>query len=223
MVVSMNKHTVLIVEDERIIAESFKLTLESNHYQVIGICKRKRQAIELVKEHYPDIVLMDINLGSSESGIEIAEAINRIVNIPVIFITAYADTDTVSNASNSFPYGYLVKPIIEKELLATVQIALKKFAHEQKSKVFLPIDSSDGSVISDIDLFPEFELMDNLTSKETIVLTEIGRGYTDSEIAETLHLSVLTIKTHKRNITAKLSIKNTTRLVAVAARYCLMN
>ena len=219
----MNKYTVLIVEDERIIAESFKLTLESNNYQVVGICKREQQAIELIKNYYPDIVLMDINLGGSESGIDIAEEINRIVNIPIIFITAYADSETVSSASNSFPYGYIVKPILEKELLATVQVALKKFAHEQKNKVFLPIGKSDESVIHDINLFPEFDHIEKLSAKESVVLNEIGKGSTDSEIAEKLHLSVLTIKTHKRNINAKLSIKNTTRLVAVAARYCLLN
>lgn len=120
-------YTVLIVEDELIFALDLKQTLIGLGYRVLGIASNQEDAVRQALAHRPDLVLMDINLGPGGDGIAAAAEINRIIDVPVVFLTAYADNDILRRAANVAPYGYLVKPVQQRELHAVVQMALARF------------------------------------------------------------------------------------------------
>ena len=112
----MANYKVLIVEDELIVAKDIKHSLERINYEVVGLASDVSEVIELIEENHPDIVLMDIMLRGGDSGIEAAEIIRKEYKIPVIFLTAYADSATLERAKRAESYGYIIKPFNPKEL-----------------------------------------------------------------------------------------------------------
>jgi diguanylate cyclase (GGDEF)-like protein/PAS domain S-box-containing protein len=118
--------TVLVVEDERIIALDLKQRLTALGYQVLAVESRGEDALRSVGELHPQIVLMDIHLEGAMDGIETARQIYAEHRIPVVFLTAYADDETLSRASRSLPFGYLIKPFHQGELHATLQVVLTR-------------------------------------------------------------------------------------------------
>lgn len=121
---------LLIVEDERIIALDLRQRLQLLDYDVCGMAARGEDAIRLAQELRPDIVLMDIHLEGAIDGIAAAKAIRAERSVPVVFLTAFAEEETLSRAKDSLPYGYLVKPCDPRELHATLQTALSRHASE---------------------------------------------------------------------------------------------
>jgi len=117
---------ILIVEDEKIIAQDLKLTLNNFGYEVPAIASSGEDAIKKTAEITPDLILMDIMLDGELNGIETAKQILGKHNIPLIYISAYADENTISEAQKTKPYGYLVKPFEEQELHSIIRIALGK-------------------------------------------------------------------------------------------------
>jgi class 3 adenylate cyclase len=132
------KTRILIVEDERIIGLDIKRVLEKIGYEVISIVKTGEAAIDLTGELKPDIVLMDIMLGGGITGIEAAEAIRRKFNIPVVYLTALTDEETLHKAKVTEPYGYIPKPFDQKGLNSAIEMGLYKHKVEtllmQKTK-----------------------------------------------------------------------------------------
>jgi CheY-like chemotaxis protein len=122
----MANPAVFIVEDEAIVANDIKETLKSLGYSVPGIVNSGELAIEKVKETQPDLVLMDIHLAGKMDGIEAAGRINSVYDIPVIYLTAYADKDLLDRAKITEPYGYILKPYDERELHSVIEMALYK-------------------------------------------------------------------------------------------------
>ncbi|MCV2351812.1 EAL domain-containing protein [Paucibacter sp. Y2R2-4] len=118
--------TLLVVEDERIVALDMKLTLESLGFHVVGTASTQDEAVVLTMSYRPDLILMDINLGKGGDGILAAQEIARFADVPIVFLTAYADSDILRRAEQVAPYGYLVKPVRQRELNATVQMALAR-------------------------------------------------------------------------------------------------
>jgi CheY-like chemotaxis protein len=125
---------VFIVEDEAIVANDIKETLKSLGYHVSGIAKSGALAIEKVRETQPDLVLMDIHLDGRMDGIETAGQIRSSFDIPVIYLTAHADTDLLERAKITEPYGYVLKPYDERELHSNIKIALYKHSIEREIK-----------------------------------------------------------------------------------------
>lgn len=121
---------VLIVEDEYTIALNTQLQLEDGGHSVTGIADNYDEIIEILQEDTPDIILMDINLGSDESGIDIARKLKKIIQVPVIFLSAYSDDQTVQQALKQRPFGYLVKPYKKEDLLIALQVARIKWLEE---------------------------------------------------------------------------------------------
>jgi two-component system, LytTR family, response regulator LytT len=124
---------ILIVEDESIVAKDIQQSLKKLGYNVVGIANAAEQAIELAKEHTPDLILMDIMLKSALSGIDAAMEIRKTMNIPVIFLTAYADSSTLNKAKETEPFGYIIKPFKEIDLHTAIEMALYK--HKKESEV----------------------------------------------------------------------------------------
>lgn len=129
----MSKTNILIVEDESIIAKDIQQSLKKLGYTVVGVSSTGEDAIEKAEELKPDLILMDIMLKGQISGIEAAGVIRGKLNIPVIFLTAYADESTLNKAKVSEPYGYIIKPFKEIDLRTSIEMSLYK--HEKETNV----------------------------------------------------------------------------------------
>ncbi|HQO39278.1 MAG TPA: response regulator, partial [Spirochaetota bacterium] len=132
----MKKETkrILIVEDQLIIGLDLRLMLESLGYQITGIVGSGEECIEAVRREKPDLVLMDIMLSGEIDGIFTAELINREFDVPIIYLTAHSDENSLVRANLTEPYGYIVKPIDEKYLYSAIEIALHRFKLDRELK-----------------------------------------------------------------------------------------
>src|ERR1700757_3775732 len=130
---------ILVVEDESIVSKDIQNSLKKIGYNVVGASNNAPEAIELAREHRPDVVLMDIMLKGPQTGIDAADQI-KLMNIPVIFLTAYADESTLAKAKITEPYGYILKPFKEKDLHISIEMAIhrhKKHSELKKERDFL--------------------------------------------------------------------------------------
>jgi len=125
---------VLIVEDERIVAGDLRSRLRRMGYRVAAIVSTGDDAIRAADEHHPDLVLMDIRLEGTMDGIQAADTIRRNHNIPIIYLSAYADQSTVERAKVTEPFGYLLKPFEDSELRTTIEMALYKGSMDQERR-----------------------------------------------------------------------------------------
>jgi len=139
----MEKLKILIVEDEMIIAESISDMLEDLGYEVVSICIRAKQALELIKKNPPDFALFDIRLKGEETGIWLADQLNGQKDFPFIFLTSYGDKSTIDQAVNMSPYGYLLKPVEKQHLYGAIEVAMKRFSEQFNS------GDNEGVVIRD--------------------------------------------------------------------------
>lgn len=128
----MSRARILIVEDEGIIAQDIQATLEKLGYEVPAIAVVGEEAIEKAAELRPDLVLMDIMLWGGMDGVEAAAHIRERLCIPIIFLTAHSDNATLQRAKVTSPYGYIVKPLVERELRIGIEMALHKHAAERR-------------------------------------------------------------------------------------------
>lgn len=126
------KSKILIVEDESIVALDIKRRLENLGYCVTGMATRATQAMALVEDELPDLVLMDINLNDTMDGVDIANSLREKYRVPVIFLTAYSEDATMARASEARPYGYLLKPFSERDLYAVIKISLERSKWDQE-------------------------------------------------------------------------------------------
>jgi PAS domain S-box-containing protein len=125
---------ILIVEDEKLLAQVILTMLKSLKYNVIAIASSGEKALALTEEHMPDLILMDIGIEGDMDGIETAEIVRQKFNIPVIYLTAYTDDLSIQRAKKTEPYGYLTKPFEVKDLKGTIEVALYKKGVEKKLK-----------------------------------------------------------------------------------------
>lgn len=123
---------IFIVEDEALISMELRDRLEKHGYVITGTAARGEDAIELIAEEPPELVLMDVKLAGSLDGVEAAGRIRERHDVPVIFLTAYADDDLLERARQVSPYGYLVKPFDERSLRATIEMALHRSRLERR-------------------------------------------------------------------------------------------
>jgi CheY-like chemotaxis protein len=115
---------ILLVEDERLIAKDLERRLGRMGYVVVALAATGPEAIRQALEYQPDIVLMDIRLQGQMDGIEAAAFIRTHLNIPLVYMSAYVDEETLARASATRPAGYLRKPFSERQLQVTLEGAL---------------------------------------------------------------------------------------------------
>jgi len=147
----MNKHRIMVVEDNKIISLEIKQRLENMGYLVEAVVYNGPDAIVKATETIPDLVLMDIKLGGDMDGIQAAEKIRFLLDIPIVYLTAYSDVATLERAKQTEPYGYIVKPLEENELRSTIEISLHKHSMEKKlkeseAKYHAVVDNFDGLI-----------------------------------------------------------------------------
>jgi two-component system, cell cycle sensor histidine kinase and response regulator CckA len=126
---------ILIVEDEGLIALDLQKKLQQVGYTVLGIADNSEDALRGVEDLRPSLVLMDIRLRGPQDGVAIADEIRRRFQVPVIFVTAHADRDTLDRARITEPFGYIVKPFHTIDFRAQIEIALWKHQMDQKLRV----------------------------------------------------------------------------------------
>jgi len=146
----MGKTNVLVIEDESIVSRDIQQSLKKLGYNVVGSAATGEKAIELAKELLPDIVLMDIMLKGKKNGIEAAAEIKKELNIPVIFLTAYADEATLTKAKVTEPYGYIIKPFKEVDLHTSIEMSLYKHGKQkeiqkERDMLFSIVESKEGN------------------------------------------------------------------------------
>jgi|GEM_PF-3520754 len=125
---------ILIVEDESIIALDIKHALELKDFDIVGITTNGIDSLRLIEENKPDIVLMDIMLEGDMDGITTAEEIKIRHDIPIIYLTAHSDENTLNRAKATEPYGYILKPVNETEMYSSIVTALYKHELQMKLK-----------------------------------------------------------------------------------------
>ena len=123
---------ILIVEDEAVVAEDVRTKVEGLRYEVSGVTGSGEEAVKLAETERPDLVLMDIRLEGPIDGLEAAQRIRDRLDIPVVYVTAYADDRTLARAKITEPYGYILKPFRTKDLHSTIETALYKHRMERE-------------------------------------------------------------------------------------------
>jgi EAL domain-containing protein (putative c-di-GMP-specific phosphodiesterase class I)/AmiR/NasT family two-component response regulator len=170
----MTQTNILIVEDELLIANNLRRKLIKLGYKITDIVSSGEEALQVAQEKSPNLVLMDIVIEGEMDGIETASKIYNEYRIPVIFLTAYADDDTIAQAEQSQSYGYILKPFQERELHATIKMVLQKHKKETQLLRSLEVAEKTSKKLQDI-------------IKTTVV--NLG-GYKESTLEKDLHFAL---------------------------------
>ncbi|KGK99649.1 chemotaxis protein CheY [Methanococcoides methylutens] len=131
----MKSTRILVVEDEAIVAMVIKKRLMNLGYSVSGVAATGKDAITKVEGTFPDLVLMDIMLKGDMDGIEAADEIRKRFSIPVVYLTAHSDENTLERAKQTEPYGYILKPFTERDLSSNIEIAIHKHLKEKQKEI----------------------------------------------------------------------------------------
>lgn len=123
---------ILIVEDEAIVGMELESRLSRLGYKTVGVVNSGVEALKKVEELRPDLIIMDINLNDTIDGIEVAMKVRERFDIPIIYLTAYADASSIERAKLTQPFGYILKPFQERELYTVIEIALYKHGMEMR-------------------------------------------------------------------------------------------
>lgn len=140
----MLKIKIGVVEDEMIIAATITNTLKKLNYNVATTASNYQEAIKMIEQEQPQLLLLDINLGGQKDGIDIAAYVRTNYNLPIIFLTANSDTATIQRAKTVMPNAYLLKPFTKDDLYSAIEIALSNFQGNndsiiQKESIFFKI------------------------------------------------------------------------------------
>ena len=183
--------SILVVEDEAIVARDIQTTLADNGYEIMETAGSCEEAIQRATDQCPDLVLMDIRIQGQRDGIETAEVLRRQFKIPVVFLTAYADDTTLERAKRAQPYGYLVKPIKSHELRSAVEVALHK--HEMDARLrererwFSTTLRSIGDAVISTDLEARVTFMNAVAEALTGWRTDEAMGRPIDEVLRLAH------------------------------------
>jgi DNA-binding NarL/FixJ family response regulator len=191
----MKGKKILIVEDDQTTASVMQLYVSNLGYEVVGIATDGKTAINLSRESQPDLLLMDIYLDKGLDGIDSAEIIHKHFKIPIVFVSAYADENTLKRAKAVNPMGYVNKPLRETDLKTSIEFALAKSGKEPVTKpTGIKPETSIEYVL--INLY-------SLTRSEARFMAKLVEYPELSVVAAALNISLSTAKTHLKRIYRK--------------------
>lgn len=190
-----NPTKIIIIEDEALIAAELKSTLELLGHKVVGHSMNGDKALDLFSSVDADLILLDINIKGSLSGIDLARVIRKKYNTPFVYLTSFSDKTTLDLVKDTLPYGYIVKPFNENDLKVNIELALFKHSMENAKALY-----TKESL--------ESKLSVSLTDKEFEVLIGFKDGLTYKEVGEKLYISVNTVKTYQKRLFQLLRISS---------------
>ena len=192
-----SKIRIQIVDDEVIVAKDLQRILLEAGYNISGIAHDYKKAADNFKAKIPDLLICDINLGNGLTGIDLVGEIRKVKHIPIIFLTAYSDEDTVNAALKTSPEAYLTKPFTREQLLISVSRILKNTHNKLKHSNEFPPP----------------------TRRELDIIYFIANGDSSRSIANKLCISFETVQTHRKNIFNKYKVTSSGELIAIAHKY----
>jgi len=206
---------IVIAEDHEVIRQSLKTLISvETGYQIVGEAANGLEAIRIVGELEPDLVLMDISMPKMNGLEAIREIKTMLPSTPVVILTVHKEEEFVLEAFRAGAAGYLLKHESQAELLmglATV-LAGKRFISPMISEKVLEGFLEGAKTLKEVTSWS------TLTSRERQVLKLIAEGHTNKEIAEDLFISVKTVETHRANLMRKLDLHSAAELTAFAAK-----
>ena len=189
---------ILLVEDEFIIAKDIQIILEKEYKYSVSIAKNYTQAREKYQNEEVDIIICDVNLNGDKDGIDFIKDTVPANSVPVIYLTAYSDSNIVARAKKTTPFSYLLKPFNEIQLNITIELALLNC---KKTKLNIKEETLNT------------EKTNSLTKREREVLIVLASGKTSKETGILLNISSLTVEKHKKNIKEKLNLNTIGELI----------
>jgi len=181
---------ILIVEDEGIVATDIQRCLEDEGFEVTAIVTSMKDAVREASAHRPDLVLMDIRIQGEADGIEAADHLHRHFGLPIVFLTAHDDRDTIARANRSEPMAFLVKPFKPAELTNTVRIALNRNWAEQEARErersFLSAMEGIGDAVLTTDFEGGVRFMNRAAEELTGWRQEAAVGYKVTDVVHVL-------------------------------------
>lgn len=209
-----NKISVLIVDDHLVVRQGIQFLLEQmEDIDIVGEASDGQQAIDMVLQHLPDVVLLDLIMLPMD-GIEATRQIRKLSpKTQVIVLTSHHKDDQIFNAIKSGALSYLLKDVSSNELMAAIRAAARG------EPVLSPRVAQ--RVLQEMQK-PEISLLDQLTSRELDVLTRIAHGRSNREIAIDLSIKDQTVKTHVSNILSKLHLADRTQAAIYALKQKLI-
>lgn len=198
----MNKNnTILIVEDEMIIAANISLQLTHLGYEVIGIIPRAEEVLPHIRLHIPDILLLDINLKGDIDGIHLAHLIQKEFKIPIIYLTANSDEAHFERAKVTNPYAFISKPFKKLDLQRAIELTIIRIQNENETEKSIPIDNDIPFVLSDCIFVRSHNKMVKVCIND-ILFIEAERNYCKIHCKDKEHLLVTTLKDLEEKLTS---------------------
>jgi DNA-binding NarL/FixJ family response regulator len=210
---------ILLCDDQDITREGLKLILEAaDDFNVVASAVDGAQAIDLIPATKPQLVLMDMKMPIM-NGIQATREIKRLYpEIKVLVLTTYSDDEWVFDAIRSGADGFLLKDLPHKDLFRAIRDTMQGKTHVDPSVAGKLFDQVAKRAAA-----PNSQLAEKLTEREQEILTYLARGYTNPEIAGTIHLSEGTVRNYISSIFVKLDVSDRTQAALLALRYGLVD
>lgn len=205
----MTEARVLIVEDEVIVAEALRRTLEDSGYDVIGHAIDGREAVLMARQLHPDVILMDVVLEGITDGIEAARSIQRTIDTSIIYVTGQATDAVVNAAARSGALGYIVKPFQIQQLTSSIEIALHR-RYDARGVGDQPIPRARASTSATIQALC-------VTEREKEVVRGLIYYRRLGKVADVLGISVHTARNHLKSIFRKLNLHSQDELLELVS------
>lgn len=203
----MNSVKILIVEDEMIIGAKISMQLTNLGFEVTGILPRGEDAIVHVQETKPDIVLLDIHLKGEINGIETATQLQRLGNIPVIYLTANSDEATFNQAKATRPYAFISKPYKQLDLQRAIELTISRMAEDANGLIVTEAGADDSTFVLNDRIFVRHkEKMVKIMLADLIYL-EADRNYSQLFTKEKDYVLAVTLKAIEEKLPAKLFLR----------------
>jgi len=186
---------IIIIEDEAIIAEEIKSTLNILGYKVVGHAMNGDKALDLFASTEADLILLDISIKGTLSGIDLANIIKEKYQVPYVFLTSFSDKHTLEKVKETTPYGYILKPFTDNDLKVNIEMALSRYNISKNEQIF----SKDNI---------EKKLNVKITNREFQVLEAFKDGLTYQETADKLFISLNTVKSYQKQLFSALDINS---------------
>jgi len=202
---------LLIADDHGVLRAGLVALLNAETgMQVVGEAGDEHTAVILAVEKQPDIVLMDISMPDG-GGIEATRRIKQLApKVRVLILTVHEDRSLMEEAIRAGAMGYILKRAIKDQLISAIHTVMQDevYLHPAMSRMLLENHTSTQT--------PSEHSPDPLTPRESEVLRHLAQGYTNSQIAEILHISVRTVEYHRGNLTSKLNLRSRVELMRYA-------